>query len=49
MTMLTNCLYSLTVPAIAAIDGYAVGGGAELTTAANWVMVSHDADIRAHG
>ena len=48
MTMLTNRLHSLTVPAITAIDGYAMGGGAELTTATNWVMVSHNAVIRAH-
>ena len=49
MTTLTNHLHSLTFPAIAAIDGYAMGGGAELTTAVNRVMVSHNADIRAHG
>ena len=49
MTTLKNRLHSLIIPAIAAIDKHAVGGGMELTTAANWVMVSYDVDIHAHG
>ena len=46
MTTITNQLLSLPVVTIAAVDGYAMGGGAELTTAADLVVLSHDAIIQ---
>jgi ethylmalonyl-CoA/methylmalonyl-CoA decarboxylase len=50
MTTITNQLLSLPVVTIAAIDGYAMGGGAELTTATDLVVLSHTANIQfVHG
>ena len=46
MTTITNQLLSLPVLTIAAIDGYAMGGGAELTTATDLVVLSHTANIQ---
>ena len=46
MTKITNQLLSLPVVTIAAVDGYAMGGGAELTTAADLVVLSHDAIVQ---
>lgn len=46
MTRVTNRLLSLPVLSIAAVDGYAVGGGAELSTCTDLVVLSRSADIR---
>ncbi|KAL9183218.1 hypothetical protein ACHAXT_005005 [Thalassiosira profunda] len=46
MTRVTNRLRSLPILSVAAVDGYAVGGGAELTTATDLVVLSRDAQIR---
>jgi len=45
MTRVTNQLLSLPILSISAVDGYAVGGGAELTTATDLVILSRDAKI----
>jgi len=45
MTRVTNQLLSLPILSISAVDGYAVGGGAELTTATDLVVLSRDAKI----
>ena len=50
MTRVTNQLLSLSMLTISAVDGYAVGGGAELTTATDLVVLSRDAKIEfVHG
>ena len=46
MTRLTNHLHSLPILSISAIDGYAMGGGAELTTCTDLVVLSRDAKIQ---
>ena len=46
MTRVTNQLLSLPVLSISAIDGYAMGGGAELTTCTDLVVLSRDAKIQ---
>lgn len=46
MTRVTNQLISLPVLSISAIDGYAVGGGAELTTCTDMVVLSRSAKIQ---
>ena len=46
MTRVTNHLMSLPVLSVCAIDGYAVGGGAELTTCTDLVVLSRDAKIQ---
>ncbi|KAL3827655.1 hypothetical protein ACHAXA_000528 [Cyclostephanos tholiformis] len=46
MTYITNRLLALPVPVIVAIDGHAVGGGAELSTCADLVVLSRDATVR---
>jgi ethylmalonyl-CoA/methylmalonyl-CoA decarboxylase len=45
MTQLTNRIHSLHVPSIAAVDGHAVGGGAELTTCTDFVILSRNARV----
>ena len=43
--LMTETLYrfrQLPMLSVAAVDGYAVGGGAELTTAADWRVMAHD-------
>lgn len=46
MTRVTNHLHSLPLLSVAAVDGHAVGGGAELTTATDLVVLSHRAQIQ---
>lgn len=46
MTRVTNQLHSLPVLSVSAIDGYAVGGGAELTTCTDLAVLSRNAEIR---
>lgn len=46
MTRVTNQLLSLPVLSISAVDGYAMGGGAELTTCTDLVILSYDAKIQ---
>ncbi len=46
MTRVTNQLLSLPVLSISAVDGYAVGGGAELTTCTDLVVLSRNAKIQ---
>ncbi|KAL7543408.1 hypothetical protein ACHAXR_012692 [Thalassiosira sp. AJA248-18] len=46
MTRVTNQLMSLPVVSISAIDGYAVGGGAELTTCTDLVVLSRSATVQ---
>jgi enoyl-CoA hydratase/carnithine racemase len=46
MTQLTNRIHSLCVPSIAAVDGNAVGGGAELTTCTDFVVLSSTARVQ---
>ena len=46
MTRVTNQLLSLPVLSICAVDGFAVGGGAELTTATDLVVLSRTAKIQ---
>ena len=46
MTRVTNQLLSLPVLSISAIDGYAMGGGAELTTCTDLVVLSTNAKIQ---
>ena len=46
MTRLTNHLHSLPVLSISAIDGHAMGGGAELTTCTDLVVLSRTAKIQ---
>jgi len=46
MTRVTNQLHSLPILSVSAIDGYAVGGGAELTTCTDMVVLSRSAQIR---
>lgn len=45
MTRVTNQFLSLPVLSIAAVDGHAVGGGAELTTCTDLVVLSRSAKI----
>ena len=46
MTRVTNQLHSLPVLSVSAIDGYAVGGGAELTTCTDLVVLSRTAQVK---
>jgi ethylmalonyl-CoA/methylmalonyl-CoA decarboxylase len=46
MAQLTNRIHSLHVPSIAAVDGNAIGGGAELTTCTDFVVLSRNARIQ---
>jgi len=46
MTQVTNRLHSLPVPSISAIDGSAVGGGAELSTCTDFVVLSINAQVQ---
>ncbi|KAL7466739.1 hypothetical protein ACHAXS_007024 [Conticribra weissflogii] len=46
MARLTNHLISLPILSISAVDGYAIGGGAELTTSTDIVVLSRDAKIQ---
>ena len=46
MTRVTNQLLSLPVLSVSAVSGYAVGGGAELTTCTDLVVMSRDAQIK---
>lgn len=46
MTQVTNRLHSLPVPSISAIDGYAVGGGGELSTCTDFVVLSINARVQ---
>jgi len=46
MTRVTNQLISLPVLSISAVDGYAVGGGAELQTCTDLVVLSRSAKIQ---
>mmetsp|Transcript_22633 Transcript_22633/g.45831 ORF Transcript_22633/g.45831 Transcript_22633/m.45831 type:complete len:358 (-) Transcript_22633:93-1166(-) len=46
MARLTNHLISLPILSISAVDGYAIGGGAELTTCTDIVVLSRDAKIQ---
>ena len=46
MTKVTNQLHSLPVLSICAVDGYAVGGGAELTTCTDLVVLGRNATIQ---
>ena len=46
MTRVTNQLLSLPVLSISAVDGFAVGGGAELTTCTDLVVMSRTAKIQ---
>ena len=46
MTRVTNQLHSLPVLSISAVDGYAMGGGAELTTCTDLVVLSRNAKIQ---
>ena len=46
MTQVTNRLYSLSVPSIAAVDGNAIGGGAELTTCTDFVVLAYNARVQ---
>ena len=45
MTRVTNRLMSLPVLSVSAVDGHAVGGGAELTTATDLVVLTQTANI----
>ena len=50
MTRVTNQLLSLPILSICAVDGYAVGGGAELTTCTDLVVLNRNAKIEfVHG
>jgi ethylmalonyl-CoA/methylmalonyl-CoA decarboxylase len=40
MSRVTNCIHSLPVLSVAAIDGNAIGGGAELSTCTDLVVLS---------
>jgi ethylmalonyl-CoA/methylmalonyl-CoA decarboxylase len=46
MTRLTNHLHSLPILSISAIDGFAIGGGAELTTSTDMVALSRSSKIQ---
>ena len=46
MSRVTNCIHSLPVVSIAAIDGNAIGGGAELTTCTDLVVLSRRSTIK---
>ena len=46
MTILTNCIHSLPVLSVAAVDGNAIGGGAELTTCTDLVVLSRQSAIK---
>ena len=46
MTHVTNRLHCLSVPSIAAVDGNAIGGGAELTTCTDFVVLSTNARVQ---
>ena len=50
MTETLDTFRNLPLLTCAAVDGHAVGGGAELATAADWRCVSRDATVRfVHG
>ncbi|KAL7513369.1 hypothetical protein ACHAWX_000769 [Stephanocyclus meneghinianus] len=46
MTQVTNRLHSLPVPSISAIDGHAMGGGAELSTCTDFIVLSTSARVQ---
>jgi len=46
MSRVTNCIHSLPVLSVAAIDGNAIGGGAELSTCTDLVVVSRQSTIK---
>mmetsp|Transcript_14797 Transcript_14797/g.20998 ORF Transcript_14797/g.20998 Transcript_14797/m.20998 type:complete len:312 (+) Transcript_14797:3-938(+) len=46
MTKVTNCIHSLPVLSVAAIDGNAIGGGAELSTCTDLVVLSRQSTIK---
>ncbi|KAL3802620.1 hypothetical protein HJC23_011944 [Cyclotella cryptica] len=46
MTQVTNRLHCLPVPSISAIDGHAMGGGAELSTCTDFVVLSTSARVQ---
>lgn len=46
MTHVTNRIHSLSIPSIAAVDGNAIGGGAELTTCTDFVVLSTNARVQ---
>ena len=46
MSRVTNCIHSLPVVSVAAIDGNAIGGGAELTTCTDLVVLSRQSTIK---
>ncbi len=46
MSRVTNCIHSLPVLSVAAIDGNAIGGGAELSTCTDLVMLSRQSTIK---
>ncbi|KAL7491579.1 hypothetical protein ACHAWT_002131 [Skeletonema menzelii] len=45
MSRVTNCIHSIPVVSVAAIDGNAIGGGAELTTCTDLVVLSRQSTI----
>lgn len=46
MTDTLHRLRQLPLLSVAAIDGFAIGGGAELTTATDWRVMASDAQVR---
>jgi enoyl-CoA hydratase/carnithine racemase len=46
MSRVTNCIHSLPVLSVAAIDGNAIGGGAELSTCTDLVVLSRQSTIK---
>ena len=46
MARVTDRIHSLPVLSVCAVDGHAVGGGAELTTCTDLIVLSRDATVR---
>ncbi len=46
MSRVTNCIHSLPILSVAAIDGNAIGGGAELSTCTDLVVLSRQSTIK---
>ena len=46
MTQLTNRIHSLSVPSVCAVDGNAIGGGAELTTCTDFVVLAANSRVQ---
>lgn len=46
MSRVTNCIHSLPVLSVAAVDGNAIGGGAELSTCTDLVVLSRQSTIK---